>query len=248
MSLFDTIMAESEKNVPDNSQPVDGGQPIPDGTPTASWWWDKATPGQGDRPEWLPDKYKSVEDVAKAYKELEKKFGTAPEQYDWSKGQSWIDPEYEPFQEMAAFAKSKHVPQEVFDSMLDSMGKYLDEFNINYEEEKAELGENAVERLTVLNNWAKSNFSEDTYHALTDNMKTASAVKAIEEMRTKMIENKTTIPTGNETTHPTYSLEDVQQELKDNLQKYKDDPNYRKQIQAKFGQVANQSKYVDKNY
>ena len=32
-----------------------------------------------DRPEWLPEKYKSGEDLAKAYKELESKLGTKDE-------------------------------------------------------------------------------------------------------------------------------------------------------------------------
>ncbi len=247
MSLFDTIMGEvdnASNNVDVNaSEPGSNNESV-----EPSWWWDKNTPGTGERPDWLPEKYKSAEDTARAFKELEKRLGSAPEQYDWTKGENWIDPEYEPFKDMAAFAKSKHVPQEVMDNMLDTVGKYLDEFNIDYNEEKAALGENAADRLNVLNNWAKANFSEETYRALTDNMRTAPAVKAIEEMRAKMIENNTTIPTGNETAAPTYALEDVQQELKDNLQKYKDDPQYRKHIQTKFAQVSSQSKFVDKTY
>lgn len=42
----------------------------------------QATPQQADssrRPEWLPEKYKSPEDLAKAYKELETKLGTKEE-------------------------------------------------------------------------------------------------------------------------------------------------------------------------
>ena len=33
----------------------------------------------GDRPEWLPEKYKTPEDLAKGYKELESKIGTKEE-------------------------------------------------------------------------------------------------------------------------------------------------------------------------
>ena len=33
---------------------------------------------QSDRPEWLPEKFKSAEDMAQAYSELEKKLGQAP--------------------------------------------------------------------------------------------------------------------------------------------------------------------------
>ncbi len=35
---------------------------------------------QEDRPQWLPEKFKSAEDMAKAYSELEKKLGQAPQE------------------------------------------------------------------------------------------------------------------------------------------------------------------------
>ena len=35
---------------------------------------------QSDRPEWLPEKFKSPEDMSKAYAELEKKLGQAPKE------------------------------------------------------------------------------------------------------------------------------------------------------------------------
>jgi len=35
---------------------------------------------QSDRPEWLPEKFKSPEDMSKAYSELEKKLGQSPEE------------------------------------------------------------------------------------------------------------------------------------------------------------------------
>ena len=38
-----------------------------------------------DRPEWLPEKFKTPEDLAKSYSELEKKITSkVPEKYDWS--------------------------------------------------------------------------------------------------------------------------------------------------------------------
>lgn len=246
MSLFNTIAADSE-----SMAEQDAAMEAPDATggTEPAWWIDSSTPGNGDRPEWLPEKYKSAEDVAKAYRELQSKLGTAPEEYDWSKGDGWIDLEYEPFQKMAEVAKSKRVPQEVMDTMLESVGKYLDEFKVDYNEEKAKLGDNAEERLRLLSNWAKSNFSEKAFSALTENMKTAEAVMAIEEIRQKMMDNRTTIPTGNEVMgEGQLTMEEVQQELTDNWKKYKEDPVYRKAMQAKFEKVSSQADFVDKSY
>jgi hypothetical protein len=200
-----------------------------------AWWWDDNTPGSGDRPDFLPEKYKKVSDVAKAYKELEQRLGQAPNEYDFSKGEDWIDPDYEPFQDLAQYAKSKHVPQDVMDKMLESVSIYLNEFKPDLEEEKTKLGEKAKERLTLLNNWAKSNLSDKAFQALTSNMRTAEAIEALEEIRSKMMQSNTLIPTGNESAaNSTPSVEQVKNKIKNNYQKYKDEPEFRQEIQGEL--------------
>lgn len=229
MSLIDI----SEPEVKDDNETK-----APEGTEHGgdepSWRWDSATPGSGERPEWLPEKYKSAEDTAHALKELEKRLGNAPDKYDWSKGKGWVDEEYEPLQKMAEFAKENHVPQSVFDNMLETVGTYLDEFNTDYEEERKSLGENAETRLKTVDNWAKSNFTEDTYKALIGNLRTAGDVKAIEELRGKMVENMTQISKGEESSPSTITVKDIQTELNSNLKKYKTDEGYRKEIADKM--------------
>ena len=219
----------------------------PEATEAApSWWIAEGMPGQGDKPDWLSSKFKTVADMAKSYGELEKRVGTAPDDYDLSKA-PWIDPDYAPFQEMKEFAKSKRVPQEVMDKVLESMDKYMNEFTIDYSEERAKLGDNASMRITVLDNWAKANLSKDSYSALTENLKTAESIKALEELRGKMMEGNTTIPSGNEsavTNAP--SMADIQSELTNNLTKYKTDTVYRRDLQARMELASKNSGYVDK--
>lgn len=203
--------------------------------PEPSWWLDDKTPGVGERPDWLPSQFKKASDVAKSYQELQKRFGDAPNEYSWEAGQGWIDPDYEPFQELAQYAKSKRVPQDVMDKMLSAVGKYMDEFNIDYDAEKKALGDKADERLEVLNNWAKSNLSENSFYALTSNLRTADAVLALEELRSKMLGQNTVIP-GNEQSQSdgVHTLEDLQLEMIQNIDKYKSDPRYRREITAKI--------------
>ncbi len=102
-------------------------------TQEPAWWLDDNTPGVGERPDWLPAQFKKASDVAKSYAELQKRFGEAPSEYSWEAGKGWVEPDYEPFQELAQYAKSKRVPQDVMDKMLSSVGKYLDEFGVDYE-------------------------------------------------------------------------------------------------------------------
>jgi hypothetical protein len=229
---FDTIsstiddMAAQETNTQATQEPA--------------WWLDDKTPGIGERPDWLPSQFKKASDVAKSYLELQKRFGEAPSEYSWEAGKGWVEPDYEPFQDLAQYAKSKRVPQDVMDKMLSTVGKYLDEFGIDYEAEKASLGEKADERLDILNNWAKSNLSESSFHALTSNLRTADAVIALEELRSKMLGQSTMIP-GNENvqTDGAMTLEDLQTELTTNIQKYKTDPRYRKEISEKIERLQN---------
>lgn len=205
----------------------------------STWHWDDNTPGQGDRPEWLQSKFKSVAEAAKSFNELEKLKGSAPQSYDYKAGEGWIEPDYEPFIEMADFAKKNHVPQLVMDKFLSSVGQYLDEFKVDITEEKQKLGANASERLQKLNNWAQSNLSEKSFQALSAGMRTAEAIEALEEIRNKMLSQSSMVPGGNESiTAGGMSLEEYRSELNANYTKFKTDPAYRKEMNAKLERIV----------
>lgn len=209
------------------------GETKPSETP--GWWWDAQTPGTGQRPDFLNEKYKTVADQAKAQRDLEKRYGATPDKYDFTKGNSWIEEDYEPFQAMAEVAKQHHVPQEVMDSFLETVGSYLNEFQTDLSEEKAKLGEKAGERIQVLNNWAKSNLSEKSFQVLSGNMRTAEAIEALEELRSKMVSSSSMIPNDNSAVSANgQSLEEYRSELNSNYSKYKSDPAYRKQMEQKL--------------
>lgn len=203
-----------------------------------------------DRPEWLPEKFQTPAEMAKSYTELEKRLGMAPKEYDFSKGESWIDPNHQSFQDLANYAKSKNVPQDVMDKVLESMGSYLDEFQIDYDAEKEKLGKDANERLEKLINWTKANFSEDAYNAITDSLRDAEGVKALEEIRQKMLDANVTVPGGNEdSSSESSTLEDLQAEMTENLDKYKSDPKYRRDLDNRIAKIAEKSgTFTDKQY
>lgn len=211
------------------------------------WFIDEGRAGSGPRPEWLPDKFKSAADLAKSYSELEKRVGTAPEDYDLSKSR-YIDPDYVPFQELKQIAKDKRVPQEVMDKMLDSFDRYMDEFSVDYDEELKKLGDNGVERVKLLDNWAKANLSQDSYKSLTSSLKNADAVKALEELRSKFMSQTTQVPGNNGEIVNHSSLEDLKLEMVENLEKYKSDSKYRADLQGRIeaASKAGGHGYVDK--
>lgn len=241
-----SLLNEGNETIPgganENSSET-SGQSQPNTGEPSGWMWDENTPGQGERPQFLPEKYKSVADVAKAYKELEARLGVAPSEYDFSKGEGWMEPDYEPFHEMADFAKQHHVPQAVMDKMLESVGLYLDEFKPDLNEEKAKLGEKATERLQVLNNWAKANLSEKAFEVLSGTMRTADAIEALEEIRSKMLSQNTMVPNGNASaTQAGMTMEEYRSELQANYAKYKTDPHYRKEMERKLEGIVMRKK------
>lgn len=100
---------------------------------------DGSTPiEEGERPEWLPEKFKTADDMAEAYKHLESKFGSftgAPEKYEVTKPEG-IDFEFyensefgiDKFQDMA---KEMNLDQEGFDKVMN--------FYINSESQRASM-------------------------------------------------------------------------------------------------------------
>lgn len=211
-----------------------------------AWFIDEGVPGIGERPSWLPDKYKTVADLAKSNAELERRLGTVPDKYDFSKSK-FLDPEYAPFKELQSFAKEKRVSQDVMDKFIESIDKYVDQHSVKEEEEMKALGTDAKERVGVLDNWAKANLSNDSYEALTSSITTAGAIKALEELRGKFMSATPQIPGNNGTVTTSASVADIKLEMINNFEKYKTDEVYRKDLQNRLEVAAkNTTEYVDK--
>jgi len=230
--------------------PNDTNDPIvPSDKPAPSWWISEDQPGAGDRPEWLSEKFKTVKDMATSYVELEKKvvLEAPPEDYDLSNSR-YLDGDFESFKDLKALAKEKRVPQVVIDKMLESVDKYMDEFSTDFKAEAEKLGPDGKERLEVLDNWTKGLLDNESYEALTSRITSAESIKALEQLRGKMMENSTTIPSGNDSASSnTIDMADVQSELNANLEKYKTDPHYRRELQKKMEVASKGSNFVDKN-
>lgn len=210
------------------------------------WFIEEGRPGEGDRPSWLPDKFKSVADMGKSYSELEKKFGYVPENYDLS-GSKFIDQEHSAIKDFLTTARDKKVPKDVIDKMVSSFDSYLGEHDVNPDEEFKKLGDNAEERLKILNNWAQANLSEDSYKALSRNLQSADSIKALEELRGKIMNNNTVITNGNDGTGSEGdTVASLQKEIVSNYEKYKTDPKYRAEVGGKLEVAVKRAGMVDK--
>ena len=141
--------------------------------------------GVGDMPEWYKaDKYKSVAEQAKAYTELEKKFGGftgAPKDgYALVEG---VESDDALWTELVEFGNSTNMSQSALNQaweLLTAQEQAIEEVSIEAEMEK--LGDNAIERIKVVEQYMKNNLDADTYEELRYAVNSAESVQLIEAL------------------------------------------------------------------
>ena len=141
--------------------------------------------GTGDLPEWFKaDKYKSVADQAKAYTELEKRFGGfkgAPK--DGYQPPEGIEADDALFAELKTFAEETNMSQDAFDrawDLLQAQSEAVEE--VSLEAEMAKLGDNATGRIKHVEQFMKNNLDPDTYERLRYAVNSAESVELVEAL------------------------------------------------------------------
>jgi hypothetical protein len=188
-----------EEDPPPASDPAPADPPTdPPADPGPSFSYAEGVAGEGEAPEWFKgEKYATVADQAKAYKELEGKFGSftgAPEEYTVElreelkeKGLD-IDGEDPLLQKAMEWAKTAGMDQEGFNEIVNlyAMGKVADAEA--WEQVKAEemksLGQNAQGRIDAITKWGSANLSEEQFNGLKEMAQSAEAIKTIEHLIT----------------------------------------------------------------
>ena len=170
--------------------------------------------GTGDMPEWYKgDKYKSVAEQAKAYTELEKKFGGftgAPK--DGYQGPEGIEADDALLQELTEFATKTNMSQEAFGEaweLLSAQGEAVEA--VNQEQELAQLGSNASERIKNVEGFLRNNLDADTYDQVRDLVTDAKSIQLIEYMVKATAPTKLPIDGGEHPTGLTWS--DIETEM-----------------------------------
>jgi hypothetical protein len=217
----------------------------------AQYHYADGLPGEGVAPEWFKgDKYKTVSDQAKAYTDLESRFGSftgAPEEYEIvtsdelkEKGVelSGDDPIME---EALKFAKESNMSQDGFNSMMELYGMAkvaeAEAIGLARADEIKALGMNAQSRLDNLNAWGKTNLPTDLFEGFQEMATSAAAVQALEKLvamtrPAAMSATELTPAPGGMTKE---ELDTMQFAVDDNGVRKMQDPEYR----AKFEKAAN---------
>lgn len=165
--------------------PAQEGQPPsqPQEQPEAKFFWKEGVAGDGDAPEWYKaDKYKSISDQAKAYVDLEKRFGGfagAPQEYQIPEE---VDREDTFVKTLTELGKASHMGQEMFSKLLD-LGEQImsTKDEIDREAQLAALGPEANQRIANIDGFLRNNLG-DKYDDLKTAVRDAKTVELIEEL------------------------------------------------------------------
>lgn len=210
------------------------------------WFIKEGIKGNGDKPEFLLDKFKTVEDQLKSYVELEKRFGSftgAPEDYALNISEDYGDIKIEAddplLQEFATVAGDLNLNQEGFDKLLNTyvefsskeMKKSEAEQEAFQEQEIKKLGEDAEDQIKILNQWIENQVPSDMQDSIRNLATDASSVKAMQWLKDKF--TSSTIP---QTEHNEPSGLGTRLELREMMR----DP--------KYGSDAIYTKIVDDGY
>lgn len=215
------------------------------------------------RPDNVPEKFwndetKSInnDQVLESYNQLSSKFGAftgAPEAYEFSLNEQLVEngveldaenPLISQFQELAKESNmSQDLANQFVNMFVESQyadgvaGKEAEEARVA--KEMTKLGDNALQRVSNIENWAKANLTPEQAEGLQDAATTAAGVQAIEALIAKS--KNAPMQTGEVTQTSQVSMAELQalQFAKDDNgnRKMAVDPEYRKMVNQKFAEA-----------
>lgn len=192
-----------------------------------------------ERPEWLPEKFKTPEALAESYKQLERKLHEKqgiPDEYAITYGEEPVELEEEDVAFFKEVGLSNEQAQKIYTQLIETVGPELQKART--ETELARLGSEwnmdtqsvqFQERMAKLAGWAKKNMPEEAVAHL------RSSAKGIQALWTMMQAGaQAGAPPGGSTT-PRKSLAELNDMVKD--PRYATDEGYRQQVEKEFSRV-----------
>jgi hypothetical protein len=170
-----------ETQEPSSNSLLNESEPLGEG----EYFLSNGVKGSGDMPEWYQaSRYKSVADQAKAYTELEKKFGGftgAPK--DGYKGPEGIDGEDALYKEFLSYATETNMSQKAFDKGFALLQAQMGvNESVTIEGEMAKLGENAEGRISHINQYISNNLKGEAAERVKEMVTDARSVELIEAL------------------------------------------------------------------
>jgi hypothetical protein len=253
-SLIDTA-APAAPVVP--AAPAAPVAPVAATPPAPEWFLSEGVKGTGDKPDWFKgEKYKTVDEQAKAYGELEKRFGsfvgapkgeyevTIPEQF---REVVQVDTTHPVFAKLGDWARKSQLSQEGYNGIIGLLAEYEAASFVpprTAEEAKKEIGANADLRLQSIGQFAAANLDDTMKAALKEvltpaNPALAKTVAVIEALMAKSRQPAMPKPGDGQPPPPVSELEEINKmqgkpdPANPNKRLYETDSAYRAEVEAR---------------
>lgn len=204
-----------------------------------------------ERPEWLPEKYKTPEDLANAYKALESKLGTKEEDM---RNAILEEIQSQAFSDRPETANDYQLPdtidetqavdndllrwwaehsfengysQEEFEQGIEMYAQAMMGSQPDLEAEAARLGDNAEARIQAASNFANKFFPEDALPAIERMCESAEGIIALEAIQEALKDGSFS---GNAAPMAGVSEGDLREMMRDPRYWQEKDPHYIKQV------------------
>lgn len=240
---------EEENQAQEAAQQSQGDQSLPSETDGES----------GDRPEWLPEKFKSPEDLAKAYSELESKLGAgdtgdiddddaaAAEAAVDSAGLDWGDLQ-------AEYAENGELSQEAYDKLAEAgippelVDGYIEGLEARTQAIRSEVLDSVggEEAYTEMTEWAAENLDEEAIDAFNETLESGNVQQiklALAGLRAQFEASGAVEPSRQLSGKPGQQANSVYESVAELTKdmgdpRYSEDPAFRARVQEKLGRSS----------
>lgn len=203
-------MSEEMTQAPEQTSSTESQPQEAQEAQTPSWYFsapkdenDTGVAGNGEVPEWFKvDKYKSVDEQAKAYNELAKRFGgfeSAPENdYELPEGVDAEALDNGMLDIVKGIGKEYNMSQTMFNKLITEVNNYqAGQLEENTKMAMEKLGPDAQERISKVNDWLNVNAPKEIVEMIVPMATSAEAIQALEffigkTKGTKVADNNTT--------------------------------------------------------
>ena len=211
--------------------------------PASSWYYDENLPGEGDKPEWLKDKYKSATEQAKAYNELDKKLGKfkgAPDEYDLTIS-DMPDFKFEDGDPMLGdflkMAKDANASQDFVSNVLSHYIKSQQFYAPDPQQELEKIGVNAKQEIAQLREWAGQRLTTDEMQIFGSMVTTADSFRVLQKLRRAATSQPEIAVTKGNVNHNQGAISERQLNELIADPRFNSDPLFRAEVEAKAQHV-----------
>ena len=246
-SLIPTDVSSETSEHVEQTEVIEGEEPsvIEDNKP--GFLFADGIVGEGDAPEWFKaDKYKTVSDQAKAYVELESKFGGfkgAPKEGKYEvEGFNFDD------NPLIGAVAEWGIENQLSNEGMKSLAVKVHELALKQQEEDrqnamVQLGDDAPKRINNLAQWGKNNLSPEEFTSFQGLAQTAGHVEVLEKLIGMTKNSKLAATKQISTPTPAYTKADVDKMYTATNEKgerlVEIDREYYKKVQQMYAEVLN---------